>query len=102
MLGTKLRPANLNIVRPRVPHGPLAIASKAEDRAGVERTPMRLLRIGEVCALVGIIRAMVYKCMAQETLPFPKPVKIGAASRLAFEDVKAWVAALRDARERSA
>jgi excisionase family DNA binding protein len=102
MLGTKLRPANLDIVRPRVPHGRLAIAPKAEDRAGIERTQMRRLRIGEVCALVGISRAMVYKCMAQETLPFPKPVKIGAASRWAFEDVNAWVVALRGAREQSA
>ena len=101
MLATKLRPASLDIVRPRAPHGPLAIAPKAEDRAG-ERTQMRLLRISEVCAPVGISSAMVYKCMAQATLPFPKPVTIAAASRWAFEDVQAWAVALRKARERSA
>lgn len=70
--------------------------SASDDFFDVASPAMRLLRIDEVCALVGISRAMVYKCMKHGPAPFPKPVKIGALSRWLEEDVVAWIAQLRD------
>lgn len=70
--------------------------SASDDFFDVRGPAKRLLRIDEVCALVGISRAMVYKCMKQGPSPFPKPVKIGALSRWLEEDVVAWIAQLRD------
>lgn len=61
----------------------------------------RLLKIGEVCAVVGVSRAMIYKSMRRRSAPFPRPVKIGAVSRWPVEDVEAWVSELRAARGRS-
>lgn len=58
----------------------------------------RLLKIAEVCAFVGVSRAMIYKSMKRRSAPFPKPVKIGAVSRWLVEDVEAWVSELRNVR----
>ncbi|MFZ5619245.1 MAG: helix-turn-helix transcriptional regulator [Pseudomonadota bacterium] len=50
----------------------------------------RLLRIGEVCKEVGLCKAMIYRCMRLETAPFPRPVKIGHASRWREMDIRRW------------
>ncbi len=54
----------------------------------------KLLKITDVCRDVGLSRAMIYRCIKQENHPFPRPVKIGYASRWREADVIAWKTAL--------
>ena len=78
---------------------PLTATSQPRGLAPPSR---RLLRISEVCAIVGVSRAMIYKSMKHRTAPFPKPVKIGAVARWPQDDIEAWVVRLREAKERRA
>ena len=50
----------------------------------------RLMTIKDVMDEVKISRAMVYRCMQDRDNPFPKPIKIGNASRWAFAEIVAW------------
>ena len=53
----------------------------------------RLLKISEVCNEVGLSRASIYRLMTARHRPFPKPLKIGFASRWALVEINAWKAA---------
>jgi predicted DNA-binding transcriptional regulator AlpA len=79
---------------------PLLPSSEANQRSPAAPN-RRLLKIEEVCAVVGVSRAMIYKSMKRRSAPFPKPVKIGAVSRWPVEDVENWVSELRNARGRA-
>ena len=48
-----------------------------------------LLRVAEVSERVGIKRAMIYALMAEGR--FPRPVKIGFASRWRSDEIAAWI-----------
>lgn len=48
----------------------------------------RLIRVTDVCEIVGLKRAAIYQRIARGD--FPPPVKIGRASRWPEEQVLAW------------
>ena len=50
----------------------------------------RLLRIADVCTETGISRAMIYRLMTDARNPFPKPIKIGNASRWSLVEIIEW------------
>ncbi len=62
----------------------------------VEPQRGRLLAISDVCALLGLSRSMVYKCMKEPDCPFPAPLKIGALSRWRLDDIVEWSATLKN------
>ncbi len=55
----------------------------------------RLLRLREVCRMVGFGKSTIYKYMNDSLRPFPKPLKIGVSSRWAEADIFSWVEMLR-------
>lgn len=55
----------------------------------------KLLRINDVCELVGLSRSMIYKCMKDSVIAFPSPVKIGTLSRWDQDEIFEWAEALR-------
>ena len=50
----------------------------------------RLLKISDVCLEVGLSRAMVYRLITDAKNPFPKPIKIGNASRWSLIEIIEW------------
>lgn len=88
-----MQPPNRTILARHIPMRP-AIAAGAVPRS-LASPNCRLLTIAEVCAMVGVSRAMIYKSMRRGSAPFPKPIKIGAVSRWLVEDVETWVNELR-------
>ena len=51
---------------------------------------MKLLRMAQVCELVGVSRATIYRWIASGS--FPVPLKIGpAAVRWRLDDIEKWV-----------
>lgn len=52
-----------------------------------------LLKIDQVCHLVGLSRAMIYKCIADPEIRFPRPIKIGASSRWRRDELHKWTKA---------
>lgn len=69
-------------------------ASKT-DSGKVERTmwPGRLIRLPEVCELLGVSRSTVYKWVAENS--FPPPVRVSErAVRWRIEDIQAWRSSL--------
>ena len=67
-----------------------AATSKAAERNF--RSGM-LIRISEVCEVVGVCRSTVYRWVSEES--FPKPIQIGQrAVRWRIDDVEAWRNAL--------
>ena len=55
----------------------------------------KLLRIEDVCTLVGLSRSMVYKCMKDPSIAFPTPVKIGVLSRWDQDEIFDWAESIR-------
>lgn len=55
----------------------------------------KLLRIDDVCELVGLSRSMIYKCMKDPTVGFPSPLKIGTLSRWDQDEIFEWAEAIR-------
>lgn len=55
----------------------------------------KLLRIGDVCELVGLSRSMIYKCMKDPEISFPTPLKIGTLSRWDQDEIHEWARRLR-------
>lgn len=53
----------------------------------------RLITLNEAAALVGVGLKTIYREIQRGK--FPKPVKIGAASRISIHDVEAYVESLR-------
>ena len=52
-----------------------------------------LIRLGDVCELVGVCRSTVYRWMSEGT--FPEPVRIGEkAVRWRIDDIERWREAL--------
>jgi len=49
----------------------------------------RLIRIRDVSDRTGLQRATIYKRVANGA--FPKPVKIGSASRWVESDIQSWI-----------
>ena len=50
-----------------------------------------LLTIKQVSQMVSLSRASIYRLMVSGTPRFPRPVKIGAASRWVHGDILNWV-----------
>ncbi len=50
----------------------------------------RLLKISDVCSEIGLSRAMIYRLIANAKNPFPKPIKIGNASRWSLVEIIEW------------
>jgi prophage regulatory protein len=75
---------------PRVTCSPQAAATR---RALASQTVSRvLLRLCDVCDMVGLSRSTIYSAMANGS--FPKAIRVGARSvRWRSTDVGAWVAA---------
>lgn len=55
----------------------------------------KLLRISEVSELVGLSRSMIYKCMKDPAIRFPRPVKIGVLSRWDRQEIFDWSESIR-------
>ncbi len=55
----------------------------------------KLLRIDDVCKLVGLSRSMIYKCMKDPAIAFPTPVKIGVLSRWDQDEIFDWAESIR-------
>ena len=49
-----------------------------------------LLKISDVCLETGLSRAMIYRLIKDALNPFPKPIKIGNASRWSLIEVIEW------------
>ena len=49
------------------------------------------MKIREVCDLVGVSRATIYRLINHAEKPFPKPKKIGAVSRWSEAEVVTWI-----------
>ena len=60
------------------------VAGDLEDPVG------RMLRIGAVCSEIGLSRAMIYRLMTDARNPFPKPIKVGKASRWSLVEIIEW------------
>ena len=52
----------------------------------------KLLRLEEVQEMIGFKKSMIYKMM--ETKNFPKPLKVGKASRWRESEVQSWISSL--------
>lgn len=59
----------------------------------------RLLRIKDVCALVGLSQSRIFELVAEGA--FPRAVRIGGASRYSELEVQAWIAARKQERDHS-
>ncbi len=55
----------------------------------------RVLRLPEICSLVGMSRSWVFREVAAGN--FPRPIKIGGASRWDSAQIEAYIATLLDA-----
>ena len=60
--------------------------------APAEPQPFRdaLIRLSDVETVAGLRRSHVYKLIADGE--FPRPIKIGTASRWSVQEIQAWVA----------
>ena len=54
----------------------------------------RLLKLEDVCANVGLSKTKIYRSIKNEILPFPKPIKIGKASRWLEREIVEWKQAI--------
>ncbi len=54
----------------------------------------RLLKIEDVCVLLGLSRTTVYRCIKDKSAPFPRPLKIGKCSRWSEGQIIEWKKAL--------
>ena len=54
-------------------------------------TEVRLLKFSEVQELVNLSRSHIHRLMA--TGYFPRPIKIGRASRWRSDEIEAWITA---------
>ncbi len=54
-------------------------------------TEVRLLKFSEVQELVNLSRSHIHRLMA--TGDFPRPIKIGRASRWRSDEIEAWITA---------
>ncbi len=50
----------------------------------------RLLKINDVCELLGLSRATIYRWMRAKPNPFPLPIKLGGASRWTERQISEW------------
>ena len=67
---------------------PSAVDAPAETQQTATR-PEKLVRMGEVCDLLGLSRSSVYKQIAEGT--FPRPLHVGPrAVRWRFDELLAW------------
>ncbi|MFZ5616244.1 MAG: helix-turn-helix transcriptional regulator [Pseudomonadota bacterium] len=82
----------------------MVMLSPAIDARYFDVEPQRgkLLSISEVCALIGVSRSMIYKCMRERDCPFPAPLKIGALSRWRLDDIVEWACDLKSRQHSSA
>jgi predicted DNA-binding transcriptional regulator AlpA len=55
-------------------------------------SPDRLLKLPQVCDMLGRSRASIYRDIAAQA--FPEPVKVGASSRWRMSEVQAYIAQL--------
>ena len=62
-------------------------------------TKKQLLKIRDVCVIVGLSRATIYRLLKSPDAPFPKPVKVGAGSFWVEEEVIAWLNRLIETRQ---
>lgn len=54
-----------------------------------KRQPMKLIRMPEVIARVGLQKTAIYDRIEQET--FPKPIKLGSASTWIDHEITSWI-----------
>lgn len=59
----------------------------------------RLMKIGDVCASTGLSRATIYRLMKAKDRPFPKPIKIGEASRWVEREIRDWIRCAQERRD---
>ena len=54
-----------------------------------ETNPLKLVDLKFICEKTGLSRAFIYKLMNNEQ--FPKPLKLGRASRWYLREFEAWL-----------
>jgi prophage regulatory protein len=89
-------------VQPRAKDGPRAAGATAADsrqQVASNRTgpfpPNALLRLADVCRLVGLSRSTIYKRVSDRT--FPRPLRVSERSvRWRMQDLLEWTAALAE------
>lgn len=52
-------------------------------------TIVRMIRLADVCDMIGLKHTAIYERISNGT--FPKPIKIGKASRWLETEVQAWI-----------
>jgi predicted DNA-binding transcriptional regulator AlpA len=73
---------------------PVRTFATSEDPVGP------LLKISDVCAEIGLSRAMIYRLIQNASNPFPKPIKFGNASRWSLIEIIEWKKKALAARDR--
>jgi len=64
------------------------------DRGQIVDPIGRLLRLEDVCKNVGLSKTKIYRSIKNDVLPFPKPIKIGKASRWLEGEIVEWKQAI--------
>lgn len=86
----QLRDVIQRVPTSRSTHSP---ASTQESTTSKARDPSALVRLDEVCQMVGVSRSAIYKWMNEGR--FPKPVRVGhRAVRWRIAEVSQWTAGL--------
>lgn len=60
-----------------------------QPQTPIQPTVVRLMPLRDVLASVGLSQASVYRLMAAGE--FPKPCKVGTASRWVSSEIEAWI-----------
>ena len=68
---------------------PSAIPLASTSAAPVSLITPILIRLPEMCAMIGLKRATVYKKI--KAGDFPLPIKIGSASLWSREEIETWI-----------
>jgi prophage regulatory protein len=83
---------SVQLAHPKPPVAATAVpTARPRIELGIQRDGRELLRLKDVCEIVGLSRSTIY--LAMTTGSFPKAVQVGArAVRWRSSDISAWVA----------
>jgi len=74
--------------------------TESNDKTAPSPTVTRLMTLSDVLASVSLSQATVYRMIAAGE--FPRPVKVGTASRWLSSEIEAWIDALAAGRQQRA
>ncbi|NYH13458.1 helix-turn-helix transcriptional regulator [Paraburkholderia bryophila] len=77
-----------------------ATANAGPSSMATDATQRRIIRLPEVCRLIGLSRSVVYARIKQKQ--FPAPIKLGYSSGWIESEVQAWIDGRIDATRNAA